>query len=62
LYQKQLRQEFLPIIPQNAGSASAINLDIQSKAFQSGMNDRITKPFNPGDRSSIILEKTKRKD
>ena len=56
-----LRQQSFrgPII---ALTASAINLDIQSKAFQSGMNGCITKPFNPGDLSSIILEKTKRKD
>lgn len=55
-------RKFNQEVPIIALTASAINLDIQSKAFQSGMNGCITKPFNPGDLSSIILEKTKRKD
>jgi CheY-like chemotaxis protein len=55
-------RKFNQEVPIIALTTSAINLDIQSKAFQSGMNGCITKPFNPGDLSSIILEKTKRKD
>lgn len=45
-------------IPIIALTASTINLDIESQAKKSGMNGCITKPFNPGDLYSIIMDKT----
>jgi signal transduction histidine kinase/ActR/RegA family two-component response regulator len=45
----------LPII---ALTASIITPDIQGKAFEAGMNGCITKPFNPNDLYSIIVEKS----
>jgi CheY-like chemotaxis protein len=42
----------LPII---ALTASAM-LDIKDKAFDAGMNDYISKPFNPEDLYNIILQ------
>ena len=53
-------RKFNPDIPIIALTASTVNLDIQSQARKSGMNGCITKPFNPNDLYSIIVEKTGR--
>ena len=50
-------RKFNQDIPIIALTASTINLDIESQARKSGMNGCITKPFNPGDLYSIIMEK-----
>ncbi len=54
---KEIRK-FNEAIPIVALTASTINLDIESEARKSGMNGCITKPFNPNDLYSIIVEKT----
>jgi CheY-like chemotaxis protein len=51
---KKIR-EFNKTIPIIALTAS-ITMDIQGRAFEFGMNDCITKPFNPNDLFSIILK------
>ncbi|MEN9686884.1 MAG: hypothetical protein RLZZ28_2670 [Bacteroidota bacterium] len=53
-------RKFNQEIPIIALTASTINLDIESQARKSGMNGCITKPFNPGDLYSIIMDKTNR--
>ena len=51
---KKIR-EFNKNVPIIALTAS-ITMDIQGRAFEFGMNDCITKPFNPNDLFSIILK------
>ena len=51
-------RKFNTTIPIIALTASTINLDIESQAKKSGMNGCITKPFNPSDLYSIIVENT----
>ena len=51
-------RKFNDKIPIIALTASTINLDIESQARKSGMTGCITKPFNPNDLYSIIIEQT----
>ncbi len=51
-------RKFNKDIPVIALTASVITTDIQSRAFETGMNGCITKPFNPTDLYSIISSKT----
>lgn len=53
-------RKFNTAIPIVALTASTINLDIESQARKSGMNGCITKPFNPNDLYSMIIEQTGR--
>ena len=46
-------REFNPTVPIIALTAS-ITMDVQGRAREFGMNDCITKPFNPNDLFSII--------
>jgi len=51
-------RKFNKEIPIVALTASVITTDIQSRAFATGMNGCITKPFNPNDLYSVISSKT----
>jgi CheY-like chemotaxis protein len=51
-------RKFNTVIPIIALTASTINLDIESEARKSGMTGCLTKPFNPNDLYSIIIEQT----
>jgi CheY-like chemotaxis protein len=51
---KKIREsnDTIPIIALTA----SITMDIQGRAMEFGMNDCITKPFNPNDLIAVILK------